>query len=89
MMTAYDSVSMRTTHNGNGNGNGRGNGAKDIAHLVSEYRGIYNRIANQTGVDPSYVSRIARGERTNAQVETALMKEVTRLHQLSMKFVGR
>jgi hypothetical protein len=71
------------------NGNGKGNGSKDIAHLVSEYRGIYNRIAIQTGIDPSYVSRIARGERTNVQVEAALMKEVTRLHQISLKFVGR
>jgi hypothetical protein len=61
---------------------------KGIADLVTEYRGIYNRIAAQTGVDPSYVSRIARGERTNAQVESALLKEVSRLHQLSMKLVA-
>jgi hypothetical protein len=80
---------MRTTGNGNGNRDGRNGSPKDIAHLVSEYRGIYNRIANQTGVDPSYVSRIARGERTNSAVQVALMKEVTRLHQLSTKFVGK
>jgi hypothetical protein len=80
---------MRTTNGGNGNRDGRGNGSKNIAHLVTEYRGIYNRIATQTGVDPSYVSRIARGERTNTQVESALAKEIARLHQLSTRFVGR
>ena len=80
---------MRTTNGGNGNRDGRGNGSKNIAHLVTEYRGIYNRIATQTGVDPSYVSRIAHGERTNTQVESALAKEIARLHQLSTRFVGR
>ncbi len=80
---------MKTARHGNGSRDARFGNAKDLAHLISEYRGIYNRIANQTGVDPSYVSRIARGERTNSQVEIALAKEVNRLHQLSTKYVGR
>jgi hypothetical protein len=80
---------MRSAHNGNGNRDGRANGAHHVAHLVSEYRGIYNRIAAQMGVDPSYVSRIARGERTNEMVKAALIKEVNRLHQISTKLVAR
>ncbi len=36
------------------------------------YRGLYIRIARQLGVDPSYVSRVARGDRRSSQVESAL-----------------
>src|ERR1700730_7664630 len=43
---------------------------------VSLFRGIYNRVAKRLGVDPSYVSRVARGERKSAAVETALAEEV-------------
>jgi transcriptional regulator with XRE-family HTH domain len=80
---------MKTTLSVNGSRSAHGNGAHRVANLVSEYRGIYNRIAAQMGVDPSYVSRIARGERNNEPVRLALLKEVNRLHQLSTKLVGR
>jgi transcriptional regulator with XRE-family HTH domain len=43
---------------------------------VSLFRGIYNRVAKRLGVDPSYVSRVARGERKSAVVEKALSEEV-------------
>jgi hypothetical protein len=43
---------------------------------VSLFRGIYNRVAKKLGVDPSYVSRVARGERKSAVVEKALAEEV-------------
>ena len=43
---------------------------------VSLFRGIYNRVAKKLGVDPSYVSRVARGERKSAVVERALADEV-------------
>jgi transcriptional regulator with XRE-family HTH domain len=43
---------------------------------VSLFRGIYNRVAKRLGVDPSYVSRVARGERKSAAVEKALAEEV-------------
>jgi hypothetical protein len=36
-------------------------------------------VAKQLGVDPSYVSRVARGQRRNADVENALIAEVKRL----------
>lgn len=43
---------------------------------VSLFRGIYNRVAKRLAVDPSYVSRVARGERKSAVVEKALAEEV-------------
>ena len=44
---------------------------------VSLFRGIFNRVAKRLGVDPSYVSRVARGERKSAVVEKALAEEVS------------
>src|SRR5947207_15668844 len=46
------------------------------------YRGLYVRIAKKLGVDPSYVSPVARGERFYDPVESALRQEV---HQLTRK----
>jgi hypothetical protein len=43
---------------------------------VSLFRGIFNRVAKLLVVDPSYVSRVARGERKSAVVEKALAEEV-------------
>lgn len=40
------------------------------------YRGLYVRVARQLGVDPSYVSRVARGERQSPEVESALGQEI-------------
>lgn len=40
------------------------------------YRGLYVRIARKLGVDPSYVSRVARGDRHSKQVEQALRQEL-------------
>jgi transcriptional regulator with XRE-family HTH domain len=36
------------------------------------YRGLYVRIARKLGVDPSYVSRVARGDRRSSEIENAL-----------------
>jgi len=47
---------------------------------VSLFRGIYNRVAKRLAVDPSYVSRVARGERKSLVVEKALAEEV-RIHR--------
>lgn len=43
---------------------------------IALFRGIYNRVAKRLGVDPSYVSRVARGERRSPSVEKALADEV-------------
>jgi hypothetical protein len=47
--------------------------------LASLFRGIYNRVADQLGVGPSYVSRVARGERRSEAVQIALNKEMKRI----------
>ena len=48
---------------------------------VSLFRGIYNRVAKRLAVDPSYVSRVARGERKSAKVEKALAEEVRAIRE--------
>jgi hypothetical protein len=45
------------------------------ARAVSLFRGLYARVAYKLGVDVSYISRIARGERKSKVAEIALMKE--------------
>jgi hypothetical protein len=50
------------------------------------YRGLYMRVAKDLGVDPSYVSRVARGERKSSQVENALRQEI---HEISRKLGPR
>jgi hypothetical protein len=45
------------------------------------YRGLYIRIARKLGVDPSYVSRVARGERRSREVETALRSEIEQINK--------
>ena len=57
------------------NGDSSNNSTTSIPS-VSLFRGIYNRVAKRLGVDPSYVSRVARGERKSAVVEKALADEV-------------
>ncbi|MGE5205398.1 MAG: response regulator [Chlamydiota bacterium] len=43
------------------------------------FRGIYSRVAKQLGVDRSYVSRVARGERRSKEIEKALRAELRRV----------
>ena len=43
-------------------------------HLL--LRGLYARVARKLKVDPSYVSRVARGERESAAVLAALDREL-------------
>jgi hypothetical protein len=46
---------------------------------LSVFRGIYKRVAVQLDIDPSYVSRVARGERNAPFVSDALRKEIRRV----------
>jgi hypothetical protein len=46
--------------------------------VITVFRGIYRRVAKRLDIDPSYVSRIARGERRAAFVTEALQKEIRR-----------
>jgi hypothetical protein len=45
------------------------------------YRGLYMRIARKLNVDPSYVSRVARGDRRSSQIESALRQAQEEINQ--------
>jgi hypothetical protein len=57
----------------------RDNTPKRLAPLVSLFRGLYTRVAQKLGVDTSYVSRVARGERNSDAVTAALSEEMQRI----------
>ncbi len=48
-------------------------------NLASLIRGLYGRVARQLKVDPSYVSRVARGERQSDAIEESLERELKRI----------
>jgi hypothetical protein len=48
-------------------------------NLASIFRGLYVRVASRLGVDPSYVNRVARGERKSEAVEAALDHETHKI----------
>lgn len=52
------------------------------ANLASLIRGLYGRVARQLKVDPSYVSRVARGERQSDAIESSLERELKRIMSL-------
>jgi transcriptional regulator with XRE-family HTH domain len=52
---------------------------KPFLHVASMTRGLYRRVAEKFGVDPSYVSRIARGERRSPQIEEFLNREIQKI----------
>ena len=52
-------------------------------HFASLFRGFYGRVAKQLDLDPSYVSRVARGERQSETIEAALEREMKRIVRLA------
>ena len=58
-----------------------GNGNKTALRIPGLYRGVYSRVARRVGVDPSYVSRVARGERVSQKIEKALLAELHRVEK--------
>jgi hypothetical protein len=48
-------------------------------HFASLFRGFYGRVARKLDLDPSYVSRVARGERQSEPIEAALEREMNRI----------
>ena len=70
----------------------RKDGHSALYSLPSLYRGIYNRVAQKVGCDPSYVSRVARGERRSDEVSRALETEIRNtlaLSSLRMAVLGK
>jgi hypothetical protein len=51
-------------------------------HFASLFRGFYGRVARKLDLDPSYVSRVARGERQSETIEAALAREMKRIMTL-------
>jgi len=49
------------------------------------FAGVYARVAKDLGRDPSFVSRVARGERQSPEVLRALEAELRRLMKLRPK----
>lgn len=52
---------------------------KSRLQLASRMRGLYRRVADRLGVDPSYVSRVARSERKSPKIEATLNREISKL----------
>jgi hypothetical protein len=46
------------------------------------HAGIYRRVADQLGVESSYVSRVATGKRKGTEVRRALLAELHKLQRL-------
>jgi len=61
----------------------RKNGNTNLYSLPSLYRGMYNRIAVKIGCDPSYVSRVARGERSSEIIAKSLQAEIQKTWALA------
>ena len=57
--------------------------------LPSRFRGLYHRVAKRLGVDPSYVSRVARKERRSEAVSAELQKEVARILSASQRVLAQ
>jgi hypothetical protein len=66
-------------HSANRNGNGT------PYSLPSLFRGLYSRVARKLRIDPSYVSRVARGERESEAIARALEVEIRRVSMLASR----
>lgn len=52
-----------------------------LKQYIDSLCGIYSRIARRLGVDRTYVSRVANGERRSPDVEAALIREFDRTQE--------
>jgi hypothetical protein len=57
--------------------------------LTSRVRGLYRQVAHRLRVHPSYVSRVARGERRSAAVERALRRELNKIVEQANRQLDR
>ena len=51
-------------------------------NFASLVRGLYGRVARHLDIDPSYVSRVARGERQSEAIEAALEREMRKIMKM-------
>jgi len=59
-----------------------GKASKALLEWHRLHAGIYARVARTLGVDASYVSRVANGERQSSKIELALVTELRRIQRL-------
>jgi hypothetical protein len=59
--------------------------ARAPENLTSLVRGLYSRVARWLRLDPSYVSRVARGERESKLVEDGLERELRKIMKIADK----
>ena len=60
------------------------NGKTDVAKVnryIQSLCGLYSRVARKLGVDRSYVSRVAKGERHSEEIEAALTSEFKQVQE--------
>jgi transcriptional regulator with XRE-family HTH domain len=58
-----------------------------LLHLHRLHDGLYARVADIVGVDPSYVSRVARGERVSERVSVALLSQLASIEKQRQRFL--
>lgn len=86
---ANNSPAAKTRRSSAGKNGSSKNGHSNLYSLPTLYRGIYNRVAAKIGCDPSYVSRVARGERTSEAVARVLEAEIRHTMTLSSRLNQR
>jgi transcriptional regulator with XRE-family HTH domain len=45
------------------------------------HAGVYRRVADKLGVDPSYVSRVAAGKRKGPDIQRAVLDELRKIQR--------
>jgi transcriptional regulator with XRE-family HTH domain len=60
---------------------GRATKLQKLKHYMDSLCGVYSRIARRLGVDRTYVSRVAKGERRSPDIESALVREFDRTQE--------
>ncbi len=63
--------------------NHRAGKLQKLQHYIRSLCGVYTRVARRLGVDRTYVSRVAKGERRSPEIEAALIQELDRTEQKS------
>jgi transcriptional regulator with XRE-family HTH domain len=54
-----------------------GKQVRRLHELIESVCGLYSRVARKLRISPSFVSRVARGERNSPLVEKALLNELS------------
>ena len=53
-----------------------------LRRYIDSLCGMYSRVARRLGVDRTYVSRVAKGERHSEEIEAALVKDFRAVEKL-------